>query len=73
MTTTDQPEMMVEPDQRPTPNVDLLRAVMQLNRDNPKVWNQKAYAVQTECGTAFCFAGLAVVVTPPRSGTAAGG
>lgn len=43
-------------------NATKLREVLDHIADHPEQWNQKLYAVQTHCGTAYCAAGLAVVL-----------
>jgi hypothetical protein len=45
--------------EHPTPNVDLLRATMDEILARPEKHNQGAWASQTTCGTAYCFAGQA--------------
>lgn len=42
-----------------TPNVDLLRQTMDEILAHPEQHNQSRWAIQTDCGTAYCFAGWA--------------
>ena len=44
-----------------TPNTPELLAIYQHIKANPEEWDQRTYASHTLCGTAFCFAGWAVV------------
>jgi hypothetical protein len=43
------------------PNVELLRATLAHIEAHPETWNQQMWS--NECGTAFCFAGHAVVLS----------
>lgn len=47
----------------PKPNLDLLRRVLKQIDEHPETWYQDAYAKRTECGTVFCIAGHAVVLS----------
>lgn len=47
----------------PKPNLDLLRRVLRQIDDHPETWEQGDYAVKGPCGTAFCVAGHAVVMS----------
>lgn len=47
----------------PKPNLDLLRRVLQQIDDHPDTWNQDCYARKTACGTQFCIAGHAAVMS----------
>jgi len=42
-----------------TVNKELLRRTMDAVPANPELHNQKLWATQTDCGTAYCFAGWA--------------
>jgi hypothetical protein len=50
----------------PEPNIPLLRKAVEwaeaeaAKTDGTGLWNQAAYAVATDCGTAFCIAGWTV-------------
>jgi len=46
-------------------NTDLLTRTLAYIEDHPREWNQGAWAVQTSCGTAYCFAGTAVHLAQP--------
>ena len=49
----------------PTPNLPLLRKVLEHVDAHPDEWNQHAWGMQTSrsaCGTAFCIAGHAAVM-----------
>lgn len=41
------------------PNIEMLEATMAAIKDNPEMHLQKMWATQTDCGTAYCFAGMA--------------
>jgi hypothetical protein len=43
-------------------NVEKCQAVMDHIRMNPELHNQRYWGTKTECGTAFCFAGLTCVL-----------
>ena len=47
----------------PTPNLPLLRKVLDHIDAHPDEWNQSMWATETECGTAYCVAGHAVAMT----------
>jgi hypothetical protein len=47
----------------PKPNLDLLRRVLRQIDDDPKSWNQSYWATKSDCGTAYCFAGWACVLS----------
>lgn len=49
----------------PTPNTALARRVLEHIEAHPEQWNQRRWAVRSECGTSFCFAGHAVHLTHP--------
>jgi hypothetical protein len=51
----------VKPGLMTTPNTTELIAIYQHIKANPAQWNQRVYAHRTECGTACCVAGWAVV------------
>ncbi len=50
----------------PTANIPLLRKAVEwaeaeaAKTDGSSLWNQAAYAIATDCGTAFCIAGWTV-------------
>jgi len=44
-------------------NTKLMRKVARTIRDNPKLYDQKNYAMPTECGTAHCIAGWACKIS----------
>lgn len=44
----------------PSINAEELHAILAEIKANPENWNQKHYAIDTECGTAYCIAGHAV-------------
>lgn len=44
------------------PNAELAYAVLDHIDANPKQWNQAEWWIQTDCGTAACFAGWAVAL-----------
>jgi hypothetical protein len=44
-----------------TPNTPELVAIYQHIKANPEEWWQATYAQRVDCGTAYCFAGWAVV------------
>lgn len=44
-------------------NTDLAERVLAQIKDHPETWNQDDYAIQTDCGTAYCVAGWASVMT----------
>jgi hypothetical protein len=44
-------------------NVALLRRTLQWVQEHPEHWNQRRWAVESRCGTAFCFAGAALFLT----------
>jgi hypothetical protein len=46
-------------------NVDLLERTLAHIEANPDTWDQSMWSKQTECGTAYCFAGHAVALTYP--------
>lgn len=51
-------------------NEKLVREVMTAIRQNPESWDQDTYVRDTECGTAYCFAGWALRLSgyPVRRG-----
>ena len=56
MTDTDTPTA-------PNPfNADLARRTLAAIEANPDRWNQKHWIIETDCGTAFCFAGWAAAL-----------
>jgi len=52
-----------EIDALPTPNLPLLRKVLDHIDAHPEEWRQGGWAIETECGTACCIAGFAVAMT----------
>lgn len=44
----------------PQPNLELILDTLAAIERDPASWRQGAWAVRTECGTAYCFAGHAV-------------
>lgn len=44
-------------------NIPLLRKVMEHIEAHPDEWDQEAWAARTPCGTTYCFAGIAVVMS----------
>lgn len=44
------------------PNAELAYRVLDQIDAHPKTWDQRTWARRTNCGTAFCFAGWAVVL-----------
>lgn len=49
-------------DPAPTPNVPLLKQTLAHIEAHPTAWNQDAWCEETDCGTAYCFAGHAIVL-----------
>jgi hypothetical protein len=47
----------------PTPNAALAYQVLDHLDAHPEQWNQRDWAIQRPCGTAFCFAGWAAVLS----------
>lgn len=47
----------------PTPNLPLLRKILDHIDAHPEEWSQANWFTPTECGTAFCVAGHAVAMT----------
>jgi hypothetical protein len=47
----------------PTPNLPLLRKVLEQITAAPETWDQSAWAATTPCGTAMCVAGHAAALT----------
>lgn len=45
------------------PNTDLLRATLDQILAQPELHHQEYWAKQTDCGTAYCFAGWACVLS----------
>jgi len=45
------------------PNIPLLRKVMEHITAHPEEYDQREYAVRTECGTTHCIAGWAVALS----------
>lgn len=45
------------------PNTDLLRRTLAHIEDNRREWNQGTWGHRNECGTTYCFAGWAVVLS----------
>lgn len=45
------------------PNTDLLRRTLTQIEAHPETWDQKNWGIETDCGTAYCFAGWAVVLS----------
>lgn len=43
-------------------NAVKIRAVLDYIADHPKEWNQSTYGVRTDCGSAYCAAGHAIVL-----------
>jgi hypothetical protein len=43
----------------PTPNLPLLRRVLDHIDAYPELWKQRRWRHETQCGTAYCFAGWA--------------
>lgn len=43
-------------------NVDLLRQTLEHIETHPELWDQMHWAHQTACGTAYCFAGTALML-----------
>lgn len=44
---------------QPTPNMGLLDSIIDHIEAHPEQWNQKTWARETTCGTAYCVAGFA--------------
>lgn len=53
------PEML----QAAPANIPLLRSILQQIDRDPSSWDQTAWGVRTDCGTAYCIAGHACVMT----------
>jgi hypothetical protein len=49
-----------------TPNVPLLRQTMDHILAHPDLHRQNAWAIRTDCGTAYCFAGWACALSGLR-------
>lgn len=49
----------------PTPNTELARRVLEHIEAHPEQWNQSRWALRSDCGTSYCFAGHAVHLTHP--------
>ena len=49
------------------PNTDLLQRTLAQIEEHPEMWGQQDFARQTDCGTAFCFAGHAVMLAHPTA------
>jgi hypothetical protein len=47
----------------PKPNLDLLRKVLKQIDEHPETWRQSAIAKRTPCGTAYCVAGHAALMS----------
>lgn len=47
----------------PMPVMPLIRRVLNQIDAHPETWDQQWFGIKTECGTAFCFAGHAVVLS----------
>ena len=47
----------------PKPNITLLRAVLKQIDEHPETWDQEHYIRKTDCGTACCIAGHAIVLS----------
>jgi hypothetical protein len=54
-------------DNRPVPNLNLIREVLSVIKENPERWNQSIWMSSPEpkftCGTAMCVAGHAVSIS----------
>lgn len=48
-------------------NGDLADKVLAQIIADPETWNQRAWATETECGTAYCFGGWAVKLGNPTA------
>jgi len=46
-----------------SPNVDLLQRTLAHIEAHPEQWDQNHWGIETDCGTAYCFAGAAVVLS----------
>jgi hypothetical protein len=44
-------------------NTELLRLTLKHIEETPELWVQREWATPTECGTAYCFAGWAAVLS----------
>jgi len=49
-----------------TTNPRLMRDVLAHIERNPETWNQGSWAVRTDCGTSYCYAGHAVAMVGGR-------
>lgn len=52
------------------PNLPLINKIMDHVLAHPETHRQASYAVKSECGTAYCFAGHAVHMSGDRAGCA---
>lgn len=57
----DTTDTTIEPER--TPNVELLRRVLEHITAHPEEHDQRVWARHTDCGTAMCLAGHAVTIT----------
>jgi hypothetical protein len=48
-------------------NADLLQRTLAQIEAHPDAWNQHNWALRTDCGTSYCFAGWAVTLTHPTA------
>lgn len=51
----------------PTPDVELAERVLEQIETHPEQWRQGLWALRTDCGTAYCFAGWAVKLGLPQA------
>lgn len=51
-----------------SPNVALLKATLAHIKAHPETWEQSDWSTPTKCGTAYCFAGWAVLLGTGPSG-----
>jgi hypothetical protein len=45
------------------PNTELLRRTLAHIEAHPFQWDQDSWAIRTECGTSYCFAGTALMLS----------
>ena len=49
------------------PNFPLLYKTLEYIESHPEEWEQGVWSMKTECGTKFCFAGWAVMLSQPQA------